>query len=84
MDLTFAVYIESIFATLPRTQRGMPLVIKGDPKGKNILYCNGNSVIIRDLAVSTNKLLVFLFMRYLVFRIREYPTFILNIRFQHP
>jgi len=42
----------SIFATLPRTQRGMPLVIKGDPKGKNILYCNGNSVVIRDVAVS--------------------------------
>lgn len=42
----------SIFATLPRTQRGIPLVIKGDPKGKNILYCNGNSVVIRDIAVS--------------------------------
>ncbi|XP_065919248.1 WD repeat-containing protein 1-like [Dysidea avara] len=40
----------SIFATLPRTQRGIPLVIKGDPKGKNILYCNGNSVVIRDIA----------------------------------
>ena len=49
------VRVESIFATLPRTQRGMPLVIKGDPKGKNILYCNGNSVIIRDLAVSFNE-----------------------------
>ena len=46
------VVLGSIFATLPRTQRGIPLVIKGDPKGKNILYCNGNSVVIRDIAVS--------------------------------
>lgn len=39
----------SIFATLPRTQRGMPLVLGGDPKGKNFLYTNGNSVIIRNI-----------------------------------
>ncbi|XP_022254686.1 actin-interacting protein 1-like isoform X1 [Limulus polyphemus] len=39
----------NIFATLPRTQRGMPLVLGGDPKGKNILYANGNSIIIRDI-----------------------------------
>ena len=36
-------------ATLPRTQRGMPLVLGGDPKGKTFLYTNGNSVIIRDI-----------------------------------
>uniref|UniRef100_T1J0Z1 Actin-interacting protein 1 n=1 Tax=Strigamia maritima TaxID=126957 RepID=T1J0Z1_STRMM len=40
----------SIFATLPRTQRGVPIVLGGDPKGKNFLYTNGNSVIIRDIA----------------------------------
>ncbi|EEC15292.1 guanine nucleotide exchange factor (GBF1), putative [Ixodes scapularis] len=28
----------------------MPLVLGGDPKGKNFLYTNGNSVIIRDIA----------------------------------
>ncbi|GFX13791.1 uncharacterized protein TNCV_1718991 [Trichonephila clavipes] len=39
----------SIYATLPRTQRGMPLVLGGDPKGKNFLYTNGHSVIIRDI-----------------------------------
>ncbi|XP_013785518.1 actin-interacting protein 1-like, partial [Limulus polyphemus] len=39
----------NIFATLPRTQRGMPMVLGGDPKGKNILYANGNSIIIRDI-----------------------------------
>ncbi|RWS30825.1 Actin-interacting protein 1-like protein [Leptotrombidium deliense] len=39
----------AIIATLPRTQRGNPLVLGGDPKGKNFLYTNGNSVIIRDI-----------------------------------
>lgn len=43
---------EYIFATLPRTQRGQPLVLGGDPKGKNFLYTNGNSVIIRNIDVS--------------------------------
>ena len=37
------------FASLPRTQRGTPLVLGGDPKGKNFLYTNGNSVYIRDI-----------------------------------
>ncbi|XP_044758553.1 actin-interacting protein 1 isoform X2 [Coccinella septempunctata] len=40
---------KSIFATLPRTQRGQPLVLGGDPKGKTFLYTNGNSVIIRNI-----------------------------------
>lgn len=40
---------KNIFATLPRTQRGQPLVLGGDPKGKNFLYTNGNSVIIRNI-----------------------------------
>ncbi|XP_011301844.1 actin-interacting protein 1 [Fopius arisanus] len=38
-----------IFAALPRTQRGTPLVLGGDPKGKSFLYTNGNSVIIRNI-----------------------------------
>lgn len=42
---------EYIFATLPRTQRGQPIVLGGDPKGKNFLYTNGNSVIIRNIEV---------------------------------
>ncbi len=41
--------IGNTFATLPRTQRGLPLVLGGDPKGKNFLYPNGNSIIIRDI-----------------------------------
>lgn len=46
--------IESVFASLPTTQRGTALVINGDPKGKNFLYCNGKTVIIRDIAVRMN------------------------------
>lgn len=46
------MFAEYIFATLPRTQRGQPLVLGGDPKGKNFLYTNGNSVIIRNIDVS--------------------------------
>ncbi|XP_067647867.1 actin-interacting protein 1 [Eurosta solidaginis] len=38
-----------IYATLPRTQRGQPIVLGSDPKGKNFLYANGNSVIIRNI-----------------------------------
>lgn len=38
-----------IFATLPRTQRGQPIVLGADPKGKNFLYTNGNSVVIRNI-----------------------------------
>lgn len=41
-----------IFATSPRTVRGRPTPLKGDPTGKNFLYTNGNSVIIRDIEVS--------------------------------
>ncbi|KAF7272745.1 hypothetical protein GWI33_014498 [Rhynchophorus ferrugineus] len=41
---------KNIYATLPKTQRGQPLVLGGDPKGKNFLYTNGNSVIIRNIA----------------------------------
>ncbi|XP_014662469.1 PREDICTED: actin-interacting protein 1-like [Priapulus caudatus] len=40
---------KSVFATLPKTTRGVPLVLGGDPKGKNFLYVSGNSVIIRDI-----------------------------------
>lgn len=43
---------ESIYAALPKTQRGQPLVLGGDPKGKNFLYTYGNSVIIRNIEVS--------------------------------
>lgn len=38
------------YAPSPAVTRGKPLHLGGDPKnGKNILYCTGNSVIIRNL-----------------------------------
>lgn len=45
-------FLEFVYASLPRTSRGQPIVLGGDPKGKNFLYCNGNSVIIRNIDVS--------------------------------
>ncbi|GIY87232.1 actin-interacting protein 1 [Caerostris darwini] len=45
----FTYYPRSTFVTLPRTQRGVPLVLGGDPKGKTFLYPHGNSIIIRDI-----------------------------------
>eukprot|EP00300_Choanocystis_sp_HF-7_P038758 c5606_g1_i1.p1 GENE.c5606_g1_i1~~c5606_g1_i1.p1 ORF type:complete len:596 (+),score=-21.25 c5606_g1_i1:1-1788(+) len=35
---------------VPRTTRGQPTVLGGDPKGKNFLYTCGQSVFIRDIA----------------------------------
>ncbi|KAI1731924.1 actin-interacting protein 1 [Ditylenchus destructor] len=40
---------ECTFASLPRTTRGMPIVISASPDSKKFLYCNGNSVYIRDV-----------------------------------
>uniref|UniRef100_A0A914Y0N3 Actin-interacting protein 1 n=1 Tax=Panagrolaimus superbus TaxID=310955 RepID=A0A914Y0N3_9BILA len=41
--------LEKAFASLPRTVRGLPLVISGDPSGTKFLYCNGNNVYIREI-----------------------------------
>lgn len=53
------LFLENIYASLPKTTRGQPIVLGGDPKGKNFLYCNGNSVIIRNIEVSRVELLFF-------------------------
>lgn len=37
------------FAALPQTTRGKTVKISGDPKGKNFLYCHGQSVYIRNI-----------------------------------
>eukprot|EP01117_Protostelium_nocturnum_P007731 TRINITY_DN276_c0_g1_i1.p1 TRINITY_DN276_c0_g1~~TRINITY_DN276_c0_g1_i1.p1 ORF type:complete len:605 (+),score=239.17 TRINITY_DN276_c0_g1_i1:105-1919(+) len=37
------------YAAVPVTTRGKPVVVSGDPKGKNFLYACGNSIFIRDL-----------------------------------
>jgi len=41
--------LKRVFAGLPKTERGKPIVIKGDPKGKSYTYVNGNSVFIRNI-----------------------------------
>lgn len=41
--------LENIYGSLPRTTRGLFTVLGADPKGKNFLYTNGNSVFIRDI-----------------------------------
>lgn len=43
--------LESVFAPLPRTKRATSVVLHGDPKGRNLLYTVGRSVIIRDVEV---------------------------------
>ncbi|XP_003744021.1 actin-interacting protein 1 [Galendromus occidentalis] len=40
---------QATWPTLPRTERGRPIVLGGDPKGKNFLYTNGHYVVIRDI-----------------------------------
>ncbi|XP_059184561.1 WD repeat-containing protein 1 [Centropristis striata] len=41
--------LKHVFASLPQMERGAAKVIGGDPKGKNFLYTNGKSVIIRNI-----------------------------------
>lgn len=62
LSLWISLFIENIYATLPRTQRGQPIVLGGDPKGKHFLYCNGNSVIIRNIDVSVYVFIIFMHM----------------------
>lgn len=39
---------ECTFASLPRTTRGLPVMISANSEGTKFLYCSGNSVFIRD------------------------------------
>jgi len=41
--------LSQCIAPLPPVERGKSVIIGGDPKGKNFLYCSGNSVVIRDI-----------------------------------
>jgi len=41
--------LKAIFGALPRTTRGQPLIITGKADKKNMVYCHGNSVFIRNL-----------------------------------
>uniref|UniRef100_A0A915PZ21 Actin-interacting protein 1 n=1 Tax=Setaria digitata TaxID=48799 RepID=A0A915PZ21_9BILA len=40
---------DATFASLPRTVRGMPLALNASPDGQKLIYCNGNSVYIRNI-----------------------------------
>ena len=44
--------IEYLFACAPQTTRGHSVKLGADPKGKNFLYTNGRTVIIRDIEVN--------------------------------
>ncbi|KAL9229267.1 hypothetical protein vseg_004752 [Gypsophila vaccaria] len=41
--------LSETYACVPSTERGRGILISGDPKSNNILYCNGRSVMIRSL-----------------------------------
>jgi hypothetical protein len=43
--------LECTFASLPRTTRGLPVMLSGSPDGTKYLYCSGNSVFIREADV---------------------------------
>lgn len=45
-------FLDAVFASLPRTIRGMPVSVNASPNGEVLVYCNGNSVFLRDLKVS--------------------------------
>eukprot|EP00037_Helgoeca_nana_P013193 m.121198 g.121198 ORF g.121198 m.121198 type:complete len:601 (+) comp21884_c0_seq1:113-1915(+) len=40
---------KTVYLCSPATERGKKIMIHGDPKGKNFLYCRGKYIIIRDL-----------------------------------
>ena len=42
---------ESVFGCVGSVERGVAKVLGGDPKGATFTYTNGNTVVIRDIAV---------------------------------
>lgn len=44
-------FVEAVFATLPKTVRGQPMIISGKQDKKTFLYTHGNSVYIRNIEV---------------------------------
>eukprot|EP00054_Salpingoeca_dolichothecata_P016768 m.98917 g.98917 ORF g.98917 m.98917 type:complete len:613 (-) comp22138_c0_seq1:57-1895(-) len=47
--LLMSFSLKTLYVSGPTVERGRPLILKGDPKGKNFIYTNGNQVIIRNL-----------------------------------
>ncbi|KAI9591421.1 66-kDa stress protein p66 [Syncephalis fuscata] len=42
---------QKVFSALPATERGRAVLLGGDPKeGRRVVYCNGRTIILRDLA----------------------------------
>jgi len=41
---------KDIYAPIPPMTRGKPVLLGGDPNGENVLFCVGNSVIIRNIS----------------------------------
>ena len=42
-----------VFASLPKTTRGLPVVLGQSPKGDQLTYTNSNSVYLVNLQVGT-------------------------------
>ncbi|PAV57649.1 hypothetical protein WR25_23291 [Diploscapter pachys] len=49
MDSKDEYSLGKVFASLPRTTRGLPTVLGNSPDGTKLLYCNGNSVFIVNM-----------------------------------
>eukprot|EP01132_Coremiostelium_polycephalum_P005137 gene5137-6397_t len=41
--------LKNIIASTPTVTRGKSVFVNGDPKGKNILYASGNTIVIRNM-----------------------------------
>mmetsp|Transcript_149122 Transcript_149122/g.211924 ORF Transcript_149122/g.211924 Transcript_149122/m.211924 type:complete len:600 (+) Transcript_149122:24-1823(+) len=41
---------KTVYLCNPATERGKKIMMHGDPKGKNFLYCRGKYIVVRDIA----------------------------------
>jgi hypothetical protein len=51
VDYYISLNSEHIYASTPVVTRGKSVLIGGDPKGNNVLYTCGSTVVIRDIKV---------------------------------
>lgn len=68
----FLCFIVNTFASLPRTIRGLPLIVSAKSDGSTLLYCNGNSVYIRDIEVAFK---IDYFIEIVIYRMSLKQTF---------
>lgn len=72
-------YTEKVFAALPTAERGKPVKITGDPKGENFLYCNGQSIFIRNIQVRSSFIFSFdMFYIYYMHIPQDFPKSLLG------